>query len=178
MLDRLIDVILQAWNSLMPFEVIDAYQQGVVLRFGKFNRILDPGFHWIWPFNIEKVLSETVVRNTEFYWPQLAITKDGVQIVFSVVMVFRVNDIKKFLLEVEGGINASRDIALGTSRTVINKHTWEEVSSEAFVDFLGKEIRKKSFVVGVEVLQVAFASLGRCGLKDGVIYMVRTGGGN
>ena len=44
MLDRVINFIAEFGGLFKPFEVIDAYQQGVVLRWGKYHRTLEPGF--------------------------------------------------------------------------------------------------------------------------------------
>ena len=74
--------LLVAWYEwLIPFTVIDAYEEAVVLRLGKYHRNLDPGFHWLIPFGIERALSDEVVTRVVNLSSQSLTTQDGVPVV-------------------------------------------------------------------------------------------------
>lgn len=50
-----IALLLAAWLVFNSFQLIDERQRGVVLRFGKFSRIMQPGANFKWPWPIESV---------------------------------------------------------------------------------------------------------------------------
>jgi len=54
------------WAAMDSFHIISAREKGVVLRFGKFDRILMPGLNYTWPRPIEMVtrVDVTQVRST------------------------------------------------------------------------------------------------------------------
>jgi len=81
---------LLAWT--MPFRVIKVYERGVVLRLGKPDRVLDPGWRWILPFNIDVVTEIVVVERTMDLMVQSITTTDDVSVTFSVNMVYSVSD--------------------------------------------------------------------------------------
>ena len=55
MLDRLIDVVLQFGSDVLPGIIIRDYEEAVLLRFGKFKKLLKPGFHVKIPFADEVI---------------------------------------------------------------------------------------------------------------------------
>lgn len=57
-----VGAVAVVWVAFNSFQLIDERQRGVVLRFGEFERILDPGANLKWPWPIESV---TVVATTE-----------------------------------------------------------------------------------------------------------------
>ena len=75
MFEKLIDLLVGAWHRLCPLEIIEAYNRGVVLRFGRYHRTLEPGLHWKWPVaeDVVSVLSpdalpqwsDVIVRQAE-----------------------------------------------------------------------------------------------------------------
>ncbi len=103
MFDRIFDFIESVWEWLIPFVVIDAYEEGVVLRFGKFKRVVKPGLRWVWPLGVEVVKFETVVRQTAYLDPQSLTSKDGKSVTISGIVTFCITDIRKFLLDIDEG---------------------------------------------------------------------------
>lgn len=134
MLDKLIDVILQFLHFFQFLHVVRAYQRGVILRFGRFNRVVEPGLIWVWPFFIDEVYTTTVVDEPLTCGPQSLTTADGVQVVISTLFVITVNDVKKFLLEFEGGNLGILLIGHGAVAELVESHTWEELSKRASDD--------------------------------------------
>jgi regulator of protease activity HflC (stomatin/prohibitin superfamily) len=43
MFDRLISLITDLWEQIVPWYIINEYDGGVRLRFGKFHKVLQPG---------------------------------------------------------------------------------------------------------------------------------------
>jgi regulator of protease activity HflC (stomatin/prohibitin superfamily) len=160
-LDRLVELLREFGEALLPFTVVHAYERALVLRFGILNRVLAPGFHWRWPL-AEHVLSHSVVPNTSNLAPQSLTTADGRSVVLSLVLTWRVCDIAKFLLEVEGADEAIADIAYGASSRYTTATTWDVLVSDAPEEQLLKAIRKRAFRWGVEAIAVQFSDLTAC----------------
>lgn len=60
MLDRLIDLLVEFVELFQCFVYIDEFEEAVVLRAGRYNRTIGPGFHWIIPFNIEDLIDVNI----------------------------------------------------------------------------------------------------------------------
>ncbi|MBL8472820.1 MAG: FtsH protease activity modulator HflK [Rhodocyclaceae bacterium] len=67
----LIVVVLAVW-LMSGFYVVDASQRGVVLRFGRFHAVTEPGLNWRWPYPIEsyELVNFTGVRTVEIGYRQ------------------------------------------------------------------------------------------------------------
>jgi regulator of protease activity HflC (stomatin/prohibitin superfamily) len=161
MLDRLIDLLLQ-WVGFFRFwEIIDHYERAVVLRLGHFHRELDPGFHWIWPFNVERVIADNVVPRTMNLGAQSLTSKDGHQIVLGVIVTARIHDIQKAILDVENVDAAVQDSCYAEVARVVHEHTWDEMQAEGINDELLKACRKRAFTYGVEIMRTQVSDLAR-----------------
>src|SRR5882724_11009020 len=55
-------VILGAWVLLSSFYIVEADEQGVIKRFGKYNRTEKPGVHFKFPWPVEVVQKPKVTQ--------------------------------------------------------------------------------------------------------------------
>lgn len=161
MFDKLVDLLVSSLRLFQCFTVIPAYGGGVILRLGVFHRMAGPGFHWLWPFRIEDALSTNVVPETMIVGPQSLTTKDGVPLVISTIVTFSVDDVKKYLLEIEGASHVIEDAAYGIVAQLIMEHTWHELISMNMPNELSKDTRRQAKRYGVYVLQVQIADFTR-----------------
>ena len=161
MFDKLVDLLVSSIRLFQFWTVIPAYASGVVLRFGKFNRLADPGLHWILPFYMEEVLSCNVVPETMVVGPQSLTTKDGVSVVISTVVTFSISDVKVFLLEIEGAGQVIEDSAYGIVSRQIVARTWTELTQIDLPAELTKAVRRQAKRYGVDVLSVQLADFTR-----------------
>ncbi len=51
-----------SWLFLTCYEILDVFEQGVILRLGNYSKTIGPGLHFILPWGIDKLIKETVVR--------------------------------------------------------------------------------------------------------------------
>jgi regulator of protease activity HflC (stomatin/prohibitin superfamily) len=150
-IDRLVDLLIQAIRLFQFFTVVMDYERGVILRLGRFHRLANPGFHWMWPFNAESLIYTNVVPETMNVGPQSLTTKDGVSVVVGGVVTFAVEDAHKFLLEIEGGNQVIEDATYGiVSRFVMDK-TWDELRACDIAGELSKAVRRQAKRYGVNV---------------------------
>ena len=63
-----VGVIVVLWGVLTSYYSVEANEEAVVLRFGRFHAITGPGFHGKLPFGIDKAFKEEVktVHREEF----------------------------------------------------------------------------------------------------------------
>ena len=160
MLDRLFDIIVAIWSALLPFKVVRPWEQGCLLRLGKFQRVLEPGFHWILPFHIDEVWDDAVVPRTHTF-EGATTTKDGKAIGYTVVVTFQIADIEKATLKVHEVKDAINDTCMGIVGVALSDATWEDVLHGRTGDELTKQCRAKGWRWGIEIqaVQLAGASL-------------------
>ena len=164
MLDRLVDLIVQFIGLFQVCFVLDVYEVGVILRFGRLRKIAkEPGLYWIWPFGIERHITDTAVPTARDLAAQMVTLADGTTIAVGPVLTYRTNDPVKLLLECDEAETALRDAARGTIREVLSRMSWEEiVGPESNVtEALTKAVRKVAWKWGIEVLQVSLADASR-----------------
>ena len=63
MFDKLIDVILSVWHDFKPIIFIFEYKKGVMLRAGKFHRVIGAGWHLRIPF-VDDYFADNVMVDT------------------------------------------------------------------------------------------------------------------
>lgn len=159
MLDRLIDLILDSLSLFKFWEVIEPYEQAVVTRLGLYHRTLEPGFHWVIPFAIERAIGDSVVPVTHALNPQSLTTADGRSVVVRAVITRSIVDIQKALLECEGVENVLVDSAVGAVADAVRAHGWDDLSSKEFAAALTAEVRDRARPWGVKIHRVQLADI-------------------
>ena len=136
----LVLVLVVVWGIWDAINIVDEAERGVVLRFGEFNRILDPGLNLTLPRPIEKVMTVNVsnVRSAEDRGQML--TEDENLVEFSYKVQYTVADAEAFLFNVRDpeitlrqaaesalresvGTNRLDDILEGTTRNAVRIET-------------------------------------------------------
>lgn len=160
MFDRLVELIIEFLHLFQFLVVMKDYEKGVLLRFGRFVKVLEPGLHCIYPFAIDYVIHEAVVPTTHSLGDEATCTKDGKTAAFHAVVTYQVRDIRKAMLDVFDTDHAVRDACAGEIGKLMRERTWEELQhSEALLDDLTAACRKRGFRYGIEIMSVQLASL-------------------
>jgi regulator of protease activity HflC (stomatin/prohibitin superfamily) len=100
--------------------VLKEYERGVVLRLGKFHVTKEPGLRLIIPW-IDKMTKIPIRIVTMDVPSQEVITKDNVSVKVNAVVYFRVVDPEKAFLEVEEYLQATKQIAQTTLRSILGQ---------------------------------------------------------
>ena len=50
MFDKIIEFIIRFWKDLLPFVIVEQWNEALILRFGKFKKLIKPGIHFKIPF--------------------------------------------------------------------------------------------------------------------------------
>ena len=159
MITHVIDVLARCWWWLVPFRVIADYERAVVLRLGCFRRLLSPGLHWVRPLGIDQVLIQCIAWNTTALHDQALVTADHHQVSVSGIITWRVNNVRKFLLDVTDQDSVLADVTYGSIAVHVRSCTWEQLTDAEYAERLSKEVRKRAFTYGIEVKQVQFANV-------------------
>ncbi len=126
---------------LAGIRIIDQYEKGVVLTFGKYTGMRDPGFRWIFPFPpIQRMIKVDLRIETVDVTRQEVITKDNVTIGVDAVVYFRVADAAKAVLDIQNFRSASVLYAQAAMRDVVGNVELDTLLSER--DQLSEDIKK------------------------------------
>lgn len=163
MIDRLIDLLLQTIDLFRVFVVLKPFEAGVVIRLGHFNRVIGPGgFHWLLPFRLEDYIYCNIVPETSKIGPQSLTTKDEVPIVVSTVITFAIEDVTKYLLDIEGAEQVIEDAAVGYVSEFIRNRTWKELLEADINAPLTTLIRRRAKTFGVNIIRAQIADFTQC----------------
>jgi regulator of protease activity HflC (stomatin/prohibitin superfamily) len=108
---------------------IKAYERGVILRFGVFRGLKQPGLRFILPFIDELIRIDQRIITMDIP-PQDIITRDNVSIKVNAVLYFRVVDPAQAVLTVENYLYATSQIAQTTLRSVCGEADLDDLLSK------------------------------------------------
>ncbi len=108
--------------------IVKQYERGVVLRFGKFVSVRDPGFNLILPV-IDRMTKVSLRIVTYVLEPQEVITKDNVTVKVDAVVYYMAIDPMKVVINVENYRDAIIQLALTTLRSVLGQSELDELLS-------------------------------------------------
>lgn len=158
-IDRLVQFIIDFARFFVFWVVVYEYERGVLLRLGTFNRVLEPGFHFVIPFAVDTILVDNIVTRTSDLASQSLTTKDNKTVSLTAVITSNIRDIKKALLEVEGVDHALVDACSAAIGDYVRDFTWEELRGSLSVETLTKLCRKNAWRYGIEIERVQLADL-------------------
>lgn len=118
---------------------VDEYQRGVLFQFGKFHKVLEPGWNLVLPIiqSFRKVDIRTRVTDVP---EQDAITKDNVSVRINAVIYYKIFDAAKAIIAVENYHYAVSQLAQTTMRNAVGSVSLDELLSER--DKISTEICK------------------------------------
>ena len=130
-------LILILFIVIFSIKQINEYERGVLFTFGKYKKILKPGWHIIWPI-INSFKRVDIRTKTVDVPEQEAITKDNVSIKINAVLYYKIFDAAKAVIAVENFNYAVSQLAQTTMRNVVGSVSLDELLTER--DKLSNEI--------------------------------------
>jgi modulator of FtsH protease HflK len=168
-------IIILVWTS---YYTVQAESEGVVLRFGKFLKTVEPGLHFKLPFGIDEVAILPTRRQlklefgffTSGYMNPDQVPKDQEEEKSMVtgdlnaalvewVVQYRIDDPKQYLFDVRNPAQTLRDLSEAAMREVIGDRTVDEVITIGRQDIEIAALARmqelaKRYMLGVRVDQV------------------------
>jgi membrane protease subunit HflK len=138
--------------------IIDEQERAVVLRFGRFHEILDPGFNWN-PAFVDTVTPVNVTKERQYISRGLMLTQDENIVELPITVQYNIGDVKSFVLNVrepEFSLRQATDSAL---RHVVGSTELDQVLSEGR-GRIGDDVQVKlqsyldSYGTGVQIVKV------------------------
>jgi regulator of protease activity HflC (stomatin/prohibitin superfamily) len=120
--------IVVAW-VFMGLRIVNEYEQGVVLRLGRFTGVKTAGLKWIVPF-IDRMIIIDMRITAEQVPPQDVITRDNVSMKVNAVIYFRVVQADRAFLQVTDFLFATSQFAQTTLRSVLGQVDLDDVLSQ------------------------------------------------
>jgi membrane protease subunit HflK len=168
-------LIVLAWTSCYT---VQAESEGVVLRFGKFLKTVEPGLHFKFPFSIDRVTVLPTRRQLKlefgFVTPgytnphqpgkdareeRSMVTGDLNAALVEWVVQYRIEDPKQYLFDVRNPDQTLRDLSEAAMREVIGDRTVDEVITIGRQDIEISALARmqelaKRYILGIRVDQV------------------------
>jgi modulator of FtsH protease HflK len=168
-------LIVLAWTSCYT---VQAESEGVVLRFGKFLKTVEPGLHFKFPFSIDCVTVLPTRRQLKlefgFVTPgytnphqpgkdareeRSMVTGDLNAALVEWVVQYRIEDPKQYLFDVRNPDQTLRDLSEAAMREVIGDRTVDEVITIGRQDIEISALARmqelaKRYILGIRVDQV------------------------
>jgi len=109
--------------------ILREYERGVVFQLGRFWRVKGPGLVILIPGIQQMVRIDLRIVVVDIP-SQDVISRDNVTLKVNAVLYFRVVDPERAVIQVENFLAATSQLAQTTLRTVLGKHTLDEMLSE------------------------------------------------
>lgn len=134
--------------------IVLASEKGIRYRRGSEVSVLEPGLHVFWPI-VTKIQLVNVQRSVQNLSTQTLTTADGLSVIASGVLVYRVDDVERYLVQnhdAEAGID---EVACAAIRQVMLSMTLNAIHEASIGgglnDRLRREARKSLGPFGVKV---------------------------
>ena len=140
---------------LSSIKQINEYERGILFRFGKFKRIMNPGWKMVIP--IIDFYKKVDIRTKAVDVPeQETITKDNVSVKINAVIYYKIFDASKAILAVEDYYYAVGQLAQTTMRNVVGSVTLDVLIAdrEKISEEICKIIDKATDPWGIKVENV------------------------
>jgi membrane protease subunit HflK len=124
---RWLGLALVLWLAFNCFVLISEQQRGVVLRFGQFARVLQPGPHFKLPWPAERVIKVEATQIQTFGDNVPILTADENIVQVEINVQYRVSDPQLFLFGTRDGKQVLEQAALSTVREQVGRSTLDTV---------------------------------------------------
>lgn len=120
-------VILVILFAALFLVVINEYERGVVFRFGRVVKVMQPGLRMRFPFGIDIVRKVDLRTRTIDVPRQEIITKDNISIFVDAVVYYHIEDPKLVITKVVNFDRSTTLLGQTTLRSVLGQHELDEI---------------------------------------------------
>ncbi|MGH8184907.1 MAG: FtsH protease activity modulator HflK [Rhodanobacteraceae bacterium] len=118
----LIVVIIVLWFLIGGWASVGGQQVGVVLRFGRFERVLQPGLHLRFPSPIDRVQIVDMGRTRAVNDEARLLTSDGQLVLVDYTVQYKVTNAREFLFSTRDAEEVVRNAATAAARAAVGSH--------------------------------------------------------
>ncbi len=119
-------IALAVWIAT-GFYIVQQQERAVVLRFGAFSEVTDPGFRWHLPFPIEKkeIVNIEEVMSSPLHTQML--TEDQTIVEVKMMVQYRIGNAKTFLFQVNNPVGTLKNSIESALREIVGQNPLENV---------------------------------------------------
>ena len=143
--------------SLVPFTVAvnKQWQEAIILRFGRFRRLVGPGLFYKWPW-IERFLRQDIRIQTLDVMKQEVMTRDNISLMVDAVVFMKVINTAKSLINILNVKLSTVQYAQTTMRDVIGNVELDDLLAQRdhIADRIKTIVDKETEEWGVDILSV------------------------
>ncbi len=131
------------------------WEEAIILRFGKFQRLVGPGFFFKWPF-AESFLKQDKRIITLDVSRQEVMTKDNISVSVDAVVFMKVVNTKDSLVNIQNVWNSVMKYAQTTMRDVVGNVELDELLArrDEIADKIAKIVERETQEWGVDITSV------------------------
>ncbi|HWG67058.1 MAG TPA: FtsH protease activity modulator HflK [Rhodanobacteraceae bacterium] len=118
----LVVLVVVLWFLIGGWTSVGAQQVGVVLRFGRFERVLQPGPHLRLPPPIERVRKIDIGHPRTVSDEARVLTSDGQLVLVDYDVHYKITDVRRFLFATRDAEQVVRDAATAAARAAVGSH--------------------------------------------------------
>ena len=156
---KLLEWIAQIWEQhLSPFIVLSDYEEGVVLRMGRYKKNLVKGINFKMPL-MDYTMTVIVTKDTYHVANVNVTTIDGKTISVGSIVEFNIVDVKKYFLDVNEAQSNAHDITRGVIADYLSDCEWEEVKKKTTLTQIKNKLRPQLESMGMNITQVMFGDI-------------------
>ncbi len=140
---------------LISIRQVNQYERGVKFTFGKFSKVMEPGWRLVWP--IFQFYRKVDMRIKAVDVPhQKAITRDNVSVEVNAVIYYQVSSAEKSILEIEDFMYAISQYAQTTMRNIVGGVTLDELlaNRDKIAEHIREVVDKETDAWGLKVHNV------------------------
>ena len=161
-MESIINFFLTQISEILPFFVVDEYENAIVLRLGKYtDRVYEAGAHWKWPY-VDNVLKQYIITTTISMPAQSIMTMDEKGVVCKATVKYNIEDLPKFILNVYDQSDAISDTTQGIVAKEVGKRNLIELTGDDIDNEITKKLRLIVKKWGVNVDNVTLTDKVEC----------------
>ena len=115
---------------IQMMRVVQEYQRGVLFRFGRLQKVMEPGFNLILPFGIDSLRKVDMRTYTIDVPKQEVITRDNVPVIVDAVVYFNVFDSMLAVVKIADYTKGTSLLAQTILRSVLGQHELDEMLAQ------------------------------------------------
>lgn len=142
-------------DYIKPWVAVNAYQEAIILRKGDYHRTLLPGYHLKWPL-YELHMLVNVKADTLEVEPVAITTLDGKTVATGLVVHYKIDDSKKFMVDNNDSPSNMRDIARAEMSDLLEDINWPGTKKKTTKNALVKSLKPKYDDMGITILDLKF----------------------
>lgn len=135
---------------------VDPWDEGILVRRGKYKRVVKSGVVWHQPFGFDDLHLTNVRPSAMELNEQTVETADGVSVTVCGVFLWSIFDVKKSMLDVEDAAETLSELSIGIIQEQIEQQDWEYINTPEFRKDITKAIQKAARKWGIAVSKFKF----------------------